>query len=147
MRRVAPSADPVLPAPAARTHTAPASTQVVVAGAVAALGVACLVPPEHVADGPVICPFRRLTGLSCPGCGLTRSWVYLVHGWWREAFLAHPFGVVAAVAVVALAGAMAIARFRRRPAPSLDRLVRRPWAVALAASWLAFAVVRMVLTA
>lgn len=29
---------------------------------------------------PEICGFRNLTGWSCPGCGLTRSWTYLAHG-------------------------------------------------------------------
>ena len=136
MPRAVPSADPL--------HAAPASTDVVAAGAALALGVAFLVSPEHVEDGPVLCPFRRLTGLPCPGCGLTRSWVYLAHGWWREAFAAHPFGIVAALAVVSLVVALVVARLRRRPPPSIDTFVRRPWVLAVAAAWLVFAVVRLV---
>ena len=29
---------------------------------------------------PEICGVKNLTGWSCPGCGLTRSWTYLVRG-------------------------------------------------------------------
>ncbi|MFT4977556.1 MAG: hypothetical protein ACI8S6_003461 [Myxococcota bacterium] len=28
---------------------------------------------------PELCTFRRLTGMSCPGCGLTRSFTYMGH--------------------------------------------------------------------
>jgi hypothetical protein len=34
----------------------------------------------------VVCPFRRLTGLPCPGCGLTRAGRHLLRGEFREAF-------------------------------------------------------------
>ncbi|MCW2815968.1 MAG: hypothetical protein JWN84_3423 [Nocardioides sp.] len=137
MPRAAPSAD----APARRT---PVTVPLVAAGAAAALGAALLISPEHVEDGPVICPFRRLTGLPCPGCGLTRSWVYLAHGWWHEAVTAHPFGVVALAAAVALVVAVAVALARRSPLPDLDAVVRRPWVRALVAVWLVWAAVRLV---
>jgi hypothetical protein len=29
---------------------------------------------------PSVCAFRNATGLPCPGCGLTRSWVELARG-------------------------------------------------------------------
>ncbi len=123
-----------------------ASAELLAAGGVVAFGAAALVfSPEHIEDGPVICPFRRLTGLPCPGCGLTRSWVYLAHGWWRESFLAHPFGWVAVVAVLVLAGFVVRARLRRTPPPDLDRIVRHPVTVAVIGAWLGFAVVRLAL--
>lgn len=138
MPRVAPSAD---------RSSAPVTTQLVAAGAAVALGAAFLVSPDHVADGPVICPFRRLTGLPCPGCGLTRSWVYLAHGWWRESLAAHPFGVVAVAAALALvvAVALAVASRGRTALPDLDAVVRRPWVRAVLAAWLVFSLVRLVL--
>ncbi len=122
-----------------------ASSEKLAAVGVVALGAGLLFSPDHVEDGPVICPFRRLTGLPCPGCGLTRSWVYLVHGWWRDSFLAHPFGPIAAAIVVTLAVLAVRARLRRTAPPSLDRMVRTPAAIALIVAWLGFAVVRAVL--
>ena len=86
----------------------------VATGAAVALGAAFAISPDHVEDGPVICPFRRLTGLPCPGCGLTRSWVYLAHGRWGDAFAAHPFGLVA----VARRGGPRRRRGRRDRAPT-----------------------------
>lgn len=41
---------------------------------------------------PSICPFYNLTGLPCPGCGLTRAFVCLGHGHWRESLHWHPLG-------------------------------------------------------
>lgn len=139
MPRAARSADAV--------RHAPASTTLVAAGAAVALGAAFLVSPDHVESGPVICPLRRLTGLPCPGCGLTRSWVYLAHGWWREAFSAHLFGAVAALAAIALVTAVVVALVRRRPPPDLDALVRRPWVAGLAVAWLVYAGTRLTLAA
>ncbi|TNM38439.1 DUF2752 domain-containing protein [Nocardioides albidus] len=127
-------------APATRR---PATSEVVAAAGVAGLGVACLLSPEHIEDGPVVCPFRRLTGLPCPGCGLTRSWVYAAHGWWREAFTAHLFGPLLAAVVLVLAVAVVRARVRRTAAPSLDRVVRHPVTIAVITAWLAFAIVRI----
>jgi hypothetical protein len=124
-----------------------ASAEVLAAGGVVALAAACLFSPEHIDDGPVICPFRRLTGLPCPGCGLTRSWVHLTHGWWRESVLAHPFGPLAVVLVVVLAVLAVRARLRRTAAPSLDRIAKHPLGIAVAVAWLGFAVVRMVYAA
>ena len=119
-----------------------ATSEVVAAVGIGALGVSLLLSPDHIEDGPVICPFRRLTGLPCPGCGLTRSWVYLAHGWWRDAFLAHPFGPLLALTVVLLGVTAVRARVRGARAPSLDRLVRHPVTVVVIVAWLGFALVR-----
>ena len=123
----------------------PVTTQVVAVGATAALAAAFVISPGHVEDGPVICPFRRLTGLPCPGCGLTRSWVYLAHGQVRDALAAHPFGAVAALAALVLVGAVVLASVRGTPLPDLDAVVRRPWVRVVVGAWLAFASVRLVL--
>ncbi len=37
-------------------------------------------------DVPVLCTWRQLTGMSCPGCGLTRSFTFMAHGQVIEAF-------------------------------------------------------------
>ena len=65
----------------------------------AALAVAAVWPAAHAEDGPVVCPLRLLTGLPCPVCGMTRSFVYTLHGRLGDAFAAHAFGP----ALVALA--------------------------------------------
>lgn len=50
------------------------------------VGMALLLAPSTEAlsffgvEVPVLCTFRRLTGVGCPGCGLTRSFVFLAHG-------------------------------------------------------------------
>lgn len=37
------------------------------------------------------CPFKLLTGLNCPGCGLQRATYALLHGHIREAWSYNPF--------------------------------------------------------
>ncbi|HAN30113.1 MAG TPA: hypothetical protein DCQ06_00815 [Myxococcales bacterium] len=44
-------------------------------------------------DGPVLCMFRQLTDLSCPGCGFTRSFVATMHGRWSQAHNANLLGI------------------------------------------------------
>lgn len=43
---------------------------------------------------PELCAVKRLSGYPCPGCGLTRSWVYLAHGDWRTALSMNWLGPV-----------------------------------------------------
>jgi len=43
-------------------------------------------------DGPVICSFRAMTGLPCPGCGLTRSFCEIARGNITAALAMHPLG-------------------------------------------------------
>lgn len=122
-----------------------AAAEVVAILGTGALGVAALLPAGGIEDGPVVCPFRLATGLPCPGCGLTRSWVYLTHGDLTRAFVNHPFGIVLAVGVLTLLGYVVTRRLRHAPAPSLDRIVRSPWVIAILVAWLVFALVRLVL--
>jgi hypothetical protein len=37
------------------------------------------------------CTFAEMTGLPCPGCGLTRATSALLHGDWRTSWQFHPF--------------------------------------------------------
>jgi hypothetical protein len=41
---------------------------------------------------PGICTWKRLFGLDCPGCGLTRCFVALAHGYFRQAWQFNPAG-------------------------------------------------------
>jgi hypothetical protein len=49
-------------------------------------------PNGRILGLPSICPFYEMTGLPCPGCGLTRAFVCLGHGRWAEALHWHPIG-------------------------------------------------------
>lgn len=46
------------------------------------------------------CPIKYLTGVSCAGCGMTRSWFYLMQGDVGRAFSYHPLFVIPAIFVV-----------------------------------------------
>jgi hypothetical protein len=51
-----------------------------------------VVPVAAVDHGPVLCPFRHVTGRPCPGCGMTRSVSRTLHGDVSSAVRAHPAG-------------------------------------------------------
>jgi len=123
----------------------PAESEWIALGGVGAAFGALLLSPDGIADGPVVCPFRLLTGLPCPGCGLTRAWVYLAHGQWGDSFVANPFGIVLVALVLALVVAVVTARVRRVAPPDLNGLVRRRWVQVILGGWLAFASVRLLL--
>lgn len=70
----------------------------ILAGAVAVLILAALLEPHPEVvrlfghDVPPLCAFSVVTGLSCPGCGLTRSFAFLAHGDLRASLAMHPLG-------------------------------------------------------
>ena len=39
---------------------------------------------------PFTCPILALTGIPCPGCGLTRAWLAALQGAVERAFVYHP---------------------------------------------------------
>jgi hypothetical protein len=65
-----------------------------------ALVAAMVIPVGTVEHGPTMCPFRLVTGLPCPGCGLTRSWVYLMHGQLGQSLYYHPLGPISLIAAL-----------------------------------------------
>ena len=46
-----------------------------------------------ISDAP-LCGVRTFLGFECPGCGLTMSFVELMHGKIRSSINAHPLGIV-----------------------------------------------------
>ena len=42
---------------------------------------------------PSLCLFHRLTGLECPGCGMTRAFARLLQGDWRGAWAYNPWSL------------------------------------------------------
>lgn len=51
---------------------------------------------------PPLCMWKNLTGLDCPGCGLTRSFTYMGHGEISLAFERHRLGPLLYLAVAGL---------------------------------------------
>ena len=51
---------------------------------------------------PPLCTWKQLTGMDCPGCGLTRSFTYMGHGEIGLAFAKHYFGPILYTAVAAM---------------------------------------------
>ena len=78
--------------------------------ATSALVLAAIMSPGTA--GPA-CPFRALTGLLCPTCGMTRSFVALFEGDVAGAFAAHPAGPILVLSFAALAVAVVVAGLRR----------------------------------
>lgn len=52
--------------------------------------------------GGLPCPVRALTGLRCPGCGVTTLLLSLLRGDWAGAFWANPFLSLTSPAVLIL---------------------------------------------
>jgi hypothetical protein len=53
-----------------------------------------IVPARWVENGPNLCLIRRVFGVECLGCGMTRGISHLLHGHWHTA-LAYNRGSVA----------------------------------------------------
>ena len=69
--------------------------------AMAAGGLYAVDPSRHMVTPP--CPYRTLTGLACPGCGLTRCVHALLHGEFAIAFSYNPWVFVGAPAALTFA--------------------------------------------
>ena len=45
------------------------------------------------------CPIFHTLGVPCPGCGMTRATLFLVHGEWRQALTMHAFAPIVVLAL------------------------------------------------
>ena len=59
---------------------------------------------------PESCMYKRILGLECFGCGMTRSVVYTVHGEFSAAIEKHILGIPLVVAVI-FCGIRSLIRF------------------------------------
>ncbi len=57
---------------------------------------------------PSVCFVGRLTDLGCPGCGMTRSVTFAMHGDLRQAFASHRLGILTTALFVASAVYLAV---------------------------------------
>jgi len=87
-------------------------------------------------DGPG-CPFRAVTGVDCPFCGMTRATLALGGGEWSRALELHP---LAPIVVLGTLGLLAIVVFGRAEA-----LLRGKRPFILLGSVLALWILRLVL--
>lgn len=91
------------------------------------------------------CTFASLTGLPCPGCGLTRGTLALAHGDWRSALLFHPFTpFFFALGAFVAAGALLPAGMAARVAAATEAFERKSRLTALfLGALLCFSLMRM----
>ncbi|MCX6249051.1 MAG: DUF2752 domain-containing protein [Bacteroidetes bacterium] len=47
---------------------------------------------DHIETDQSLCPFKMITGFPCPGCGITKSLIYLYEGDILKSFYYHLFG-------------------------------------------------------
>ena len=90
---------------------------------------AVVLPRTALSRAPVVCPFRRVTGLPCPACGLTRSWQAAAHLHLVASLGHHPLGAAT------LLGAIAIALDGTDPTPAVAE--RRSVRAAAIGVWIA----------
>lgn len=89
------------------------------------------------------CAFHAMTGLPCPGCGLTRAFVALSHGQLREAWALHPFAFpLYALCLGGLGSPWLLHRFPALAGPRSSRFLRGA-TLAFVAALLAFGTWRL----
>ena len=71
------------------------------------------------------CPFFRLTGIPCPGCGLSRASILLLRGEVAESFRFHAFGPIFLFAIFALFLSVVLPKSMVQPAIARAELAER----------------------
>lgn len=68
------------------------------------LGLAFLALWQPSDDGITICPFANITGMACPGCGLSRAFSWMIRGDLTRALTYHPMAPLIALQAGAIWG-------------------------------------------
>ena len=76
----------------------------------------------------ITCPIKYVTGISCPGCGMTRAWLSLLRGDTAQAFAYHPLFLL----VLPAAAYLAVRYYLRKRGLAAGK-IRRLDTIALAA--------------
>lgn len=92
-------------------------------GALLVFAASALFTPETL-PATEVCTLHRLTGLPCPGCGMTRAFCAITHGQFARAWLFNPFSFVFYAAGL---GVLTWPAWRRMAPEFEARLVRGRW--------------------
>ena len=95
------------------------------------------------------CLFRMLFQISCPGCGMTRSWIALLHGDVLASFRYHPFGLPIFSLGISMAVIALSAVYKRVPLHTLwsyRSLHHRVAMTLIAVSFIGVWLIRLLLT-
>jgi len=67
-----------------------------IAGAISTLAIPFFImlqnDNKHIETEQSLCPFKLLTGFPCPGCGITKSLIFLYYGDFFKSIYYHLFG-------------------------------------------------------
>src|SRR5262245_50137274 len=74
------------------------------------------------------CPLLQATGLPCPGCGLSRAVVALLHGDWKLSLTLHAFAPIL-LAFLALIGVASVSpqHYRQKLICLIEHIEKRTW--------------------
>ena len=89
----------------------------------------------------VPCVFHEVTGLDCPGCGITRMCMHIAHFDYGSAFLDNGLAFVTSPVIVYLVGCVAL-RYVGVAVPEPVEKANSRIAVVLIAAFLVFGIVR-----
>jgi len=60
------------------------------------------------------CPIKLFTGVPCPTCGMTRSFLAMAHGHWQQAVTYHLFGPILFISFIGVVVQMSVELITRR---------------------------------
>jgi Protein of unknown function (DUF2752) len=76
---------------------------------------------------PPLCTFKMLTGFDCPGCGLTRAFVFALHGQFYASYMMHIWGIPLALFVLIQIPYRLFLIVKDRPAGRWFSPSAKPW--------------------
>ena len=71
------------------------------------------------------CPLLHAFGIPCPGCGLTRACLALLHGEWQQALTIHAFALFMPLALIFISIGVLPARHKQQFIVQVEKIERR----------------------